>query len=241
MTETNKKNYEIIPKSFDGNEIDFIEREDDIWITSEALGFGLEYKNPRKSIMNLYFSHRDEIEDYKGVIDLMTPGGRQETTIFSEMGAYLLIMFSKQPKAKEFRKWVINVIKEIRRKGFYIEKQLEVGSSEWIIQTLDAMKAMAIKQQKQEERLKRLEEKDKYIFVIPRTKRKLQDEVHRIAIEYFNGDHSKVWNPLKVHFQVSRYEEFREEDAQTILKGFVREHPPKFIRKINKENQNKEV
>ncbi|KKL86244.1 hypothetical protein LCGC14_1946700, partial [marine sediment metagenome] len=48
-------------------------------------------------------------------------------------------------------------------------------------------------------------------------------------------------NPLKAHFQVSRYEEFREEDAQTILKGFATEHPPKFIQKINKKNQNKEV
>lgn len=241
MTEAEKENYEIIPRDFNGNEIDFIENKEDIWITAEALGFGLEYKNPRKDIMQLYYRHKDELEEYSSILNLSTEAGKRETTVFSEMGAYLLIMFSNQSKAKEFRKWVVNVIKEIRGKGFYIEKQLEVGSSEWIIQTLDAMKAMAIKQQKQEERLKRLEEKDKYIFVIPRTKRKLQDEVHRIAIEYFNGDHSKVWNPLKVHFQVSRYEEFREEDAQTILKGFVREHPPKFIQKINKENQNKEV
>ncbi|KKK87937.1 hypothetical protein LCGC14_2748260, partial [marine sediment metagenome] len=48
-------------------------------------------------------------------------------------------------------------------------------------------------------------------------------------------------NPLKAHFQVSRYEEFREEDAQTILKGFVREHPPKFIQKIKKEKRGLEA
>jgi len=241
LTETESRNYEIIQKNFDGNEIDLIEREDDIWITAEALGVGLEYKNPRKDIMQLYYRHKDELEEYSSILNLSTEAGRRETTVFTEMGAYLLIMFSNQSKAKKFRKWVVKVVKEIRKEGFYIEKQLEVGSSEWIIQTLDAMKAMAIKQQEQEKRLKNLEEKDRYIFVIPRTKRKLQDEVHRIAIEYFNGDHSKVWNPLKAHFQVSRYEEFREEDAQTILKGFVREHPPKFIQKIKKEKRGLEA
>ncbi len=240
MTEADNRNYEIIQKNFDGNEIDLIEREDDIWITAEALGAGLEYKNPRISIMKLYSSHRDEIEEYASVTDSITEAGRRETTVFSEMGAYLLIMFSNQPKAKKFRKWIVKVVKEIRKEGFYLEKPLEVGSSEWIIQTLDAMKAMAVKQQEQESRLKNLEEKDRYIFVIPRTKRKLQDEVHRIAIEYFSGNHAKVWNPLKNHFQVSRYEEFTEEDAQTILNGFMSEYPPKFIQEINNNHQNNE-
>ena len=241
MTEADSQNYEIIPRDFNGNEIVFIEREDDIWITGEALGIGLEYKNPRKDIMQLYYRHKDELEEYSSILNLSTEAGRRETTVFTEMGAYLLIMFSNQPKAKNFRKWVVNIVKEIRKTGFYNEKSLEVGSSDWAIQTLDIMRSMVVKQKEQEKRLEKLEEKDRYIFVIPRTKRKLHDEVHRIAIEYFNGDHSKVWNPLKIHFQVSRYEEFKEDDAQTILKGFEKGYPPKFIQNLKNNNKTKEV
>ncbi len=248
MTESENKNYEIIPKDFNGNEIDFIEREEDIWITAEALGIGLKYKNPRISIMKLYSSHRDEIEEYKGVIEMVTPGGKQKTTVFREMGAYLLIMFSNQPKAKDFRKWVVRVVKEIRKKGYYNERALRIGSTEWSLQTVEIMhsillnqKEQELKQEKQEQRIKKLEEKDRYIFVTPRTKRKLQDEVHRISNEYFDGKHYKVWNPLKTYFQVNRYEEFREEDAQKILKGFSREYPPKFIQKIKENNQSHNI
>ena len=122
MTEADKKNYEIISKDFNGNEIDFIEKKEDIWITSEALGVGLEYKNPRISIMKLYSSHQDELEEHSSVIELVTEAGKRETTVFSEMGAYLLIMFSNQPIAKKFRKWVVKVVKEIRKTGSYIEK-----------------------------------------------------------------------------------------------------------------------
>ncbi|MFX1478315.1 MAG: BRO family protein [Promethearchaeota archaeon] len=103
----------------------FLYLNDEWWVTAETIGKGLEYKNPRKSIMNLYYSHKDEIEDFKGVIETMTPGGSQETTIFNEQGIYLLIMFSNQPKAKQFRKWIISVIKEIRLKGYYLDKSLE--------------------------------------------------------------------------------------------------------------------
>lgn len=250
MTETEDKNYEIIQKDFNGNEIRFIESENDILITAEALGIGLEYKNPRISVMKLYYSHQDELEEYKGVIELVTPGGKQETTVFREMGAYLLIMFSNQPRAKDFRKWVIRVIKEIRKKGYYNERSMMIGSTEWSLQTVEVMRSILLnqkeqelKQQEQEKRIKKLEEKDRYIFVTPRTKRKLQDEVHRISNEYFDKKHYKVWNPLKTYFQVNRYEEFREEDVQKILKGFAKEYPPKFIQEIknNTLNQKDEI
>jgi len=228
LTESEQPNYEIIPKSFEGNDIEFILINNETWITAETLGKGLEYNNPRKSMMNLYYSHNDEIEEYKGVIELMTPGGPQQTTVFNEMGAYLLIMFSNQPKAKDFRKWVANVVKEIRRTGGYIEKY-EKGSMEWALQTVEVMKTVLLHQKKQEERLKQLEEKDRYIFVIPRTKRILRDEVDRVAKEYFNGHHYKVWNPLKAQYKVSRYEEFKEKEAQAILKHFALKYPPKNI------------
>ena len=122
MSEVKQPKYEMIPKNFNGKEIDFISKEEDIWITAETLGVGLEYNNPRKDIMQLYYRHKDEVEEYSSILILSTEAGKRETTVFGEMGIYLLIMFSNQPKAKEFRKWVVNVIKEIRKTGVYIEK-----------------------------------------------------------------------------------------------------------------------
>ena len=162
---------------------------------------------------------------------------RREVRIFDKTAFIWIAVRSNSPKALPFQEWVLNIINVIMEKGYYIERPAKLGSTEWVIQTLDAMKVVALKQQEQERkqieqdnRLKELEAKDRYIFVTPRTKRKLQNEVHRIALEYFNGKHNLVWNPLKAYYQVSRYEEFKEEDAQKILKGFAREHPP-----INKE------
>ena len=62
MTEAKQPKYEIIPRAFNGKEIDFISKEEDIWITAETLGIGLEYSDPRINIMRLFHRHKDEIE-----------------------------------------------------------------------------------------------------------------------------------------------------------------------------------
>lgn len=230
--------YQIIPRDFYGNRINFIEKEKDIWVTAEALGIGLEYKNPRISIMNLYSSHEDEIEEYKGVIELVTPGGNQKTTVFNEMGAYLLIMFSNQPKAKEFRKWIASVIKEIRKTGSYSINKCEPGSSEWIIQQLDAMKAMAVKQLEHEKKLASMEQKvltvdselksfeQKYEdekLITPKTMKFIQDTVHNAKKRtglHWNVFYSKIWD----HFGISSIKGNPEKLGQKIV-DWLKNHP----------------
>ena len=56
----------------------------------------------------------------KGVSILDTPGGKQEIKIINESGLYSLILSSKLPKAKEFKRWVTNeVLPSIRKTGGY--------------------------------------------------------------------------------------------------------------------------
>lgn len=75
----------------------------------------LGYKETAKAIRE----HIDE-ED-KGVSVLDTPGGRQEAVIINESGLYSLIMSSKLPKAKEFKRWVTSeVLPSIRKHGAYM-------------------------------------------------------------------------------------------------------------------------
>lgn len=59
-------------------------------------------------------------DDEKGIISNDTPGGRQDMLHVSEAGLYALILSSKKPEARNFRRWVTHeVLPEIRKTGFY--------------------------------------------------------------------------------------------------------------------------
>lgn len=64
----------------------------------------LGYTNTRKAIGD----HVDT-ED-KGVTKCDTPSGIQEMTIINESGLYSLILSSKLPGAKKFKRWVTSDI-----------------------------------------------------------------------------------------------------------------------------------
>ena len=75
-----------------------LDEEGEIWFIGKEITDFLEYKNSRKALKD----HVD-IED-KGVTKRYTLGGKQEMTIINESGFYSLILRSKTPKAKEFKK-----------------------------------------------------------------------------------------------------------------------------------------
>ena len=81
---------------------------------SRALGYG-----EGKSLNNAVANHVDE-ED-KGVVEMMTPGGKQKVTIINESGLYALIFGSRLESAKRFKHWVTSeVLPALRKTGHYI-------------------------------------------------------------------------------------------------------------------------
>ena len=59
--------------------------------------------------------------DDRGVAKMETPSGVQEMTVINESGLYSLILSSKLPKAKEFKRWVTaEVLPAIRKTGGYV-------------------------------------------------------------------------------------------------------------------------
>jgi prophage antirepressor-like protein len=59
-------------------------------------------------------------DDEKGVHSTHTPGGEQKVTIINESGLYSLILTSRKPEAKKFKKWVTSeVLPAIRKTGRY--------------------------------------------------------------------------------------------------------------------------
>jgi anti-repressor protein len=60
-------------------------------------------------------------EDEKGVHIIHTPGGDQRMTIINEPGLYSVILKSRKPEAKQFKRWVTHeVIPSIRKHGVYM-------------------------------------------------------------------------------------------------------------------------
>lgn len=84
------------------------------WFVGKDIAEALGYSNSRKALAD----HVDE-ED-KGVTKCDTPSGTQNMTIINESGLYSLILSSKLPNAKKFKRWVTSeVLPAIRKTGHY--------------------------------------------------------------------------------------------------------------------------
>ena len=84
------------------------------WFVGRDVAEVLGYSNTRDAISK----HVDE-ED-KGVAKCDTPSGAQQMTIINESGMYSLILSSKLPNAKKFKRWVTSeVLPAIRKTGSY--------------------------------------------------------------------------------------------------------------------------
>lgn len=59
-------------------------------------------------------------DDEKGVRSIHTPGGPQDVTIVNEPGLYTLVLGSRKPEAKAFKRWITHeVLPSIRKTGAY--------------------------------------------------------------------------------------------------------------------------
>ena len=85
------------------------------WFVGKDVATILGYKDPKRGI----YDHVDD-EDKRGC-EINTPGGRQPLTVINESGLYSLILSSKLPQAKAFKRWVTSeVLPAIRKDGGYI-------------------------------------------------------------------------------------------------------------------------
>lgn len=82
-----------------------------IWLTSADVAKALGYKNA-KSITNLFNQNADEFSDgMTQVIESVTSGNyRKKVRVFSLRGAHLIAMFARTDVAKEFRRWVLDIL-----------------------------------------------------------------------------------------------------------------------------------
>ncbi|WAL51204.1 BRO family protein [Klebsiella variicola subsp. tropica] len=88
---------------------------DGIWLTSSDIAKALGYTSP-KSVTNIYSRNSDEFTSSMSmVIKMMTNGinnnlREKSVRVFSLRGCHLIAMFATTDKAKEFRRWVLDIL-----------------------------------------------------------------------------------------------------------------------------------
>ncbi|AML34389.1 BRO-N domain-containing protein [Klebsiella aerogenes] len=104
----------IVAKSeynFHGVNLVPVANQQGVWFTSADLAVALKYKSA-KSITNLFNQNSDEFSDgMTQVIESVTSGNyRKKVRVFSLRGAHLIAMFARTEVAKEFRRWVLDIL-----------------------------------------------------------------------------------------------------------------------------------
>lgn len=96
--------------TFQNISFSYMEMAGQIWLTASEVGQALEYADD-KAIHRIFNRHADEFTpQMTGVVKVTTPGGMQDMRVFSLRGAHLIGMFARTSKAKEFRRWVLDIL-----------------------------------------------------------------------------------------------------------------------------------
>lgn len=97
----------------------------------------LGYSNPRKAIID----HVDEEDKTDGVTIRDSIGREQTPVLINESGLYSLILSSKMPNAKKFKRWVTSeVLPAIRKHGIYAIDEV-LNNPDMLIAALTELKA----------------------------------------------------------------------------------------------------
>ena len=96
-----------------------LDRDGEAWFVLNDICRALDVANSHQAAQRLD-------DDEKGVISNDTLGGRQPLTIVSEAGLYSLVLSSRKPAARRFKRWVTHeVLPALRRTGVYDMRQAE--------------------------------------------------------------------------------------------------------------------
>ena len=168
----------------------------------------LGYSNTRDALTK----HVDS-ED-KNTVAICDGKGNPNQTVINESGLYSLILSSKLPKAKEFKRWVTSeVLPSIRKHGAYAVDEL-LNDPEFAIKTFTALK-------EERERSKRLSEqieadKPKVIFA---------DSVSAAKSSILIGDLAKILKQNGVNIGQNRLFDWFRQNGFLIKSGSSKNMP----------------
>lgn len=109
---------DLIPFSYDGREVRTVLVDGEPEFVAVDVCRILDHSNSRAAVAGLD-------DDEKGVRNVYTLGGDQQMVTVTEPGLYSLIIRSRRPEAKKFRRWITHeVLPQLRRTGKYAAAEL---------------------------------------------------------------------------------------------------------------------
>ena len=114
----NLENKRMTTLTFQNTTLSVINQNNQTFLTASDLGKALDYSDADRSVRRLYTANADEFTpEMTALVEMPTAGGLQKVRIFSLRGAHLIAMFARTKIAKEFRKWVLDVLDEEVKKS----------------------------------------------------------------------------------------------------------------------------
>lgn len=139
---------------FEGNAVRTLERDGNPWFVLADVCRVLAIGNPRMAADRLDDDEKCKVDmgvsnpDGAKINDLGVGAGNNEAWIINESGLYSIVLTSRKPAAKRFKKWVTGtVLPAIRKDGAYIAGEEKVATGEMTEDEL-LLRAMTILQDK---------------------------------------------------------------------------------------------
>lgn len=102
------------------------------WFVGKDVAAALGYTNTRDAV-----ERHVDAEDRNTVVNPDGNRGNPNMTVINESGLYSLVMSSKLPTARKFKRWVTSeVLPSIRKSGGYIQGQAELTAEELMAKAL---------------------------------------------------------------------------------------------------------
>ena len=188
-----------------------IEKDGEFFFIGKEVAEKLGYVKP----LNAVERHVEKDDSLKqGLIDRL--GRVQETIIINESGLYSLILTSKLPQAKEFKRWVTkDVLPSIRKNGGYIRNQENLSKEEILANAVLLANNL-------------IAEKDKVIEDLESKAKYFDELVDNNLLTNFRNTAKELHIPQKVFIQFLIDKEFIYRDKKNRLLPYAKNNKGYF-------------
>lgn len=157
-------------------------------------------------------------DDEKDVVPIYTPGGLQKMNVVNEPGLYALVLGSRKPEAKVFRRWITHeIIPTIRKHGMYATPEMAermLNDPDVMIRVLQELKTEREQRKTLEQKVE--QDKPKVLF---------SDAVSTAHNSILIGDLAKLIRQNGVEVGQKRLFEMLRQDGYLISRGASRNMP----------------
>lgn len=204
---------------YGGNELRTVVKDGEPWFVAKDVCEALEIINPTHALKRLD-------EDEKASLKL----GHFEVNIVNEPGLYSLILGSKKPEAKQFKRWITHeVLPSIRKTGQYIkplsEKEQLMAAMKLSLESAEEISLVKTEVVEVKNEVKEVRSMvEEQITLVSGEQRRIQKAV---AIKVYEQESNKENQPLLFkelyrdiydRFGVSSYKDIKRKDLQSAIK-----------------------